>query len=775
MPSIIPGYEYDIFISYRQKDNKGDKWVSEFVEALKTELESTFKEDVSVYFDINPSDYLLGTYDVDASLKDKLKCLVFIPIISRTYCDPRSFAWEHEFKAFVEQAGKDKFGLKVKLPNGNVANRVLPVHIHNLDNADIKEFESALGGVLRGVEFIYKEPGVDKPLAPGDNEKKNLNNTIYRIQIIKVAHAIKELILGMKAEPASLINDKARLTEPSEKVPKETIEEIKGKPFRSTLSKLFPVIIIATILVIAAMLFYPKIFKQDKFKEIRDPNGKISVAVMPFENLTGDTTLNWFRKGISSLIINGLGNSSELAVCDDQTMFEVMESMNQLSAAGISPSLEREIADKVKAETYISGSFQGSEDTYRIMVNLVNAETGNIIWTNKVEGNLKSSAYLDLADSLCNEIKNYLEIKALENIADYDFREAYPKSAEAYRYFIEGMNLVLNQNYESGILSFTKALEIDSAFTFASFYIAYSYCYNSQFEQTVLWTKKTYACKDRVPPKYQIWIELWYACYISKNLQDVNRYCDLLAGSGINTRLFWSDLGVTYIDFLRQYEKAVAACEKVMELNLERGGEWKFTLFWDRFIIALHKSGNHQREKEISDIALSYIPNNSNWIYYRMIVCNLSQGKTKEANEILVKYKAKHKEIGTPDQLVELWICQMNEEANILDEAEIHFRRWYEQSPQKSGRMYQLARFLIYNDINTEEGMGLINNALESLPEDEDYLHLKGWGLYKQGKYEEAEKLLGTLWEKNVAFNSDLYYHLKAAKDAVASKKRTDR
>jgi hypothetical protein len=32
--------------------SKGDKWVSEFVEALKTELESTFKEEISVYFDL---------------------------------------------------------------------------------------------------------------------------------------------------------------------------------------------------------------------------------------------------------------------------------------------------------------------------------------------------------------------------------------------------------------------------------------------------------------------------------------------------------------------------------------------------------------------------------------------------------------------------------------------------------------------------------------------------------------------------------------------------
>src|SRR5512137_2151964 len=104
MASLIPGYKYDIFISYRQKDNKGDRWVSEFVEALKTELESTFKEAISVYFDINPSDYLLESYDVDASLKDKLKCLIFIPIISRTYCDPKSFAWDNELKAFVNIA-----------------------------------------------------------------------------------------------------------------------------------------------------------------------------------------------------------------------------------------------------------------------------------------------------------------------------------------------------------------------------------------------------------------------------------------------------------------------------------------------------------------------------------------------------------------------------------------------------------------------------------------------------------------------------------------------
>ena len=199
MSSIIEGYNYDIFISYRQKDNKGDKWVSEFVEALKTELESTFKEEISVYFDINPHDGLLETHDVDESLKEKLKCLVFIPIISRTYCDPNSFAWEHEFRAFVELASEDQFGLKVKLPGGNIARRVMPVHIHDLDNADIKLCESLIGGFLRGVEFIYKSRGVNRPLRlKEDNPHDNLNHTIYRDQINKVALAVKDIIASIK-------------------------------------------------------------------------------------------------------------------------------------------------------------------------------------------------------------------------------------------------------------------------------------------------------------------------------------------------------------------------------------------------------------------------------------------------------------------------------------------------------------------------------------------------------------------------------------------------
>lgn len=199
MPSLIQGFEYDIFISYRQKDNKYDGWVTEFVTNLKKELEATFKDDVSIYFDANPHDGLLETHNVNKSLEGKLRSLIFIPIISQTYCDPKSFAWQHEFLAFNEMASNDKFGRSVKLSNGNVAERILPIRIHDLDAEDINLYESTTNAVLRPVDFIYRLPGVNRQLRAKDDEQiKNANQILYRDQINKVAHAIKDIINGLK-------------------------------------------------------------------------------------------------------------------------------------------------------------------------------------------------------------------------------------------------------------------------------------------------------------------------------------------------------------------------------------------------------------------------------------------------------------------------------------------------------------------------------------------------------------------------------------------------
>jgi hypothetical protein len=215
MSSIIEGYNYDIFVSYRQKDNKHDGWVTKFVDSLKGELEATFKEDISIYFDENPHDGLQEIHNVDKSLEGKLKCLILVPILSQTYCDPNSFAWQNELLAFINITNNDRFGKDVKLRSGNVASRILPIRIHDLEPEDEKLFEKETGSVLRSLDFVFRtSTGVNRPLKVNeDHPNDNLNKTFYNDQLNKTANAIKEIILGLKAEANEPLQVKTRFKE----------------------------------------------------------------------------------------------------------------------------------------------------------------------------------------------------------------------------------------------------------------------------------------------------------------------------------------------------------------------------------------------------------------------------------------------------------------------------------------------------------------------------------------------------------------------------------
>jgi uncharacterized protein HemY len=70
--------------------------------------------------------------------------------------------------------------------------------------------------------------------------------------------------------------------------------------------------------------------------------------------------------------------------------------------------------------------------------------------------------------------------------------------------------------------------------------------------------------------------------------------------------------------------------------------------------------------------------------------------------------------------------------------------------------------------------MELVDKALAVSSDDYNYLHTKGRGLYKQGKYKEALDVLQKSWAlrmKNAIYDHEAFFHLEAAKKAVASQK----
>jgi hypothetical protein len=221
MASLVPGYEYDIFVSYRHNDNKYDGWVTEFVEKLQQELNATLKDKLGIFFDDNPSEGLHESHQVGETITNKIRTLIFIPIISQTYCDTKSFAWLQEFKAFKFESESDKLGRNIKLANGNIASRILPIKIHDIDTEDVKLLESELSGAMRSIDFIYRDAGVNRSLRPVDDEHAGTGKILYRNQINKLANAVKELIQGIKnsgrggASPAPALDLTARQIVPS--------------------------------------------------------------------------------------------------------------------------------------------------------------------------------------------------------------------------------------------------------------------------------------------------------------------------------------------------------------------------------------------------------------------------------------------------------------------------------------------------------------------------------------------------------------------------------
>jgi Tfp pilus assembly protein PilF len=110
----------------------------------------------------------------------------------------------------------------------------------------------------------------------------------------------------------------------------------------------------------------------------------------------------------------------------------------------------------------------------------------------------------------------------------------------------------------------------------------------------------------------------------------------------------------------------------------------------------------------------------------------------------------------------------------LMNKAEEYYRQALSLEPGSPVRLNDLAYFLIDKERNINQGMELVEKALELRPDYYIYLNTKGWGLYKQGKYKEALETLQKSWDlrkEKAIYDHDAFLHLEAAKKAVTEQK----
>ncbi len=767
MPSLIPEYEYDVFISYRQKDNRYDGWVTKFVDNFSKELEATFKEDISVYFDVNPHDGLLETHDVDDSLKDKLKCLVFIPIISRTYCDPLSFAWEHEFKPFAANASQDRFGLKVTLPNGNVASRVLPVRIHDLDIGDIALCESVLGGMLRGVEFIYREPGVNKPLTDEDDETKNQNNTKYRIQINKVALATREIITGMMYGHAAKV---AAMTEPAEGKPDFKAEEVLSPPAKGN-TKGKKLLSWALASVISLLLLTFILFDVlGPFKSLNTSNDKLAVAVFPFQNMTNDSLWDIWQNGIQDNLITALSNSPDLKVRKKETLNLLLQDEAATNYASLAPPVSKIISQKLDIDIFITGSINREGPKTRLNAQITDSKTDEVYKAFRIEG--RSDSMLYAIDSLSGLVMDYLVISKMIRELPPDRRfPPVTNSPEAYRLYLLGESARSKKDYATAREMFQQALSIDSNYHHMKLMISVTCMNEGLYEAAREWSDKAYEKKDLVPLAMQILINSNHAYFHETPFEEI-RYLEQYLEIDESYPGTYYDIGNKYASLL-QYDKAIPQYEKALDLYARMDVKPWWVYYYIQPGYAYHKTGQYKKERKLYDKADEYFPDDPTLVW-RKAILYLTVRDTASAGKYLRQYKSIYKKNAWPESALERNLGWAYTQANMPDQAEIAFRRSVSLDSKSPWWVYYLAYFLIDKERNIREGIELSEKALELSQGQYEWIFMdcKGWGYYKQGRFEEAREILEKSWalrRSKAAYDHEAFLHLEAVRKVTGN------
>ena len=100
-----------------------------------------------------------------------------------------------------------------------------------------------------------------------------------------------------------------------------------------------------------------------------------SIAVLPFENLSGNPDNQYFSDGLADELLNALSGVEDLKVAGRTSSFSLRDRNLDL----------RTIGDTLDVETVLEGSVRRSENRVRITAQLIDAETGYHLWSDEYD------------------------------------------------------------------------------------------------------------------------------------------------------------------------------------------------------------------------------------------------------------------------------------------------------------------------------------------------------------------------------------------------------
>ena len=182
-----------------------------------------------------------------------------------------------------------------------------------------------------------------------------------------------------------------------------------------------------------------------------------SIAVLPFQNMSGDPEQEYFADGVVEDVITALSRFSSLFVIARNSSFTYKGRAVDVKQVG------RELGVRYVLE----GSVRKAWDRMRITAQLIDAASGAHLWADRFDGALAD--VFDLQDRVTEGVVTAIAPK-LEQAEIVRARRKPTESLDAYDYFLratESLHLNTQEGTVEALRLFLKAIELDANFAAA--------------------------------------------------------------------------------------------------------------------------------------------------------------------------------------------------------------------------------------------------------------------------------------------------------------------
>ena len=245
---------------------------------------------------------------------------------------------------------------------------------------------------------------------------------------------------------------------------------------------------------------------------------RIPVAVISFENQTGDPQFDYLRTAIPNLLITSLEQSTALRVTTWERMRDLLKQMGKPVDQAVNTDLGFELCRRDSVRALVTGSFVKMGDMFATDVKVLDVESKALLKSASSKGEGVGSILKIQIDELGKQIAVGIGLPA--NVVASEQKvvaDVTTSSLQAYNLFLRGDQDFDNFYYADARRSLERAVDLDSTFALAYLLLANTY---SVIGERQLWQnacEHAFKYRDRATRKEALFIESYYALSVQRD------------------------------------------------------------------------------------------------------------------------------------------------------------------------------------------------------------------------------------------------------------------